>query len=349
MKKASIINAALTPGTKVAPTNEPLLSCTYNEIFEANQRQSTKTKCDDLGASIETKGVKTPIQVTLEPQSQKWVLSPREQTGILICRDLYESTQENRFLYPPISKNTLVGDLEACFNHVAENQLRCRNSFNETSKAVLTIRDLLIQEQMGTTQEEVADEMANRALRIHRQWIAAMTWRHLISLVITNRVLLTTIINPIIAEIRSIRQALNSIFDSGYMDSTPIEFTHHHHHRGQATCKKIKVHSQSQHAKKVNVSRSPSIGPKTPESVTKPDLMGLTAYLAAGFLVELSTAEVGHRGVTYLLGELSVALIDEAPSKRLSIRDCLAQQLPDVIWLQQLRTEPADKTLIQSK
>jgi len=313
MTTPSIFNAVPTGSPKSGSSSKELLSCYDIELFHANQHQLRNPKYNDLLASIEAKGVQTPIQVTFYPQSQKLGLSLGEQTRLVTNRELYERTQDSRFLYPPILKETVLSDFGVCINHVLENQQRSNSPFLETSKAIVTIKDLLIQEPVDTNRETLAVEMASRGLPIRRQTIQGMLWFHEITLILINKVLLKNVTRPIIDKIRSLRIALKRIIDSDYCDSTLIELINHH--RGDISSKKIKAHFQKQKTERVTDSRSSSIVLGIEKSLNKPGLVQMTRSAAAGVPIDLSTVEDGQREGAYLLAEPPGALIDDTPEQ----------------------------------
>lgn len=102
---------------------------------------------------------------------------PGGQTRLLICRELYKETQDDSYLYPPLTKQKFTSDLDLSIRHLVENNLRGDNTFLETANAVLNIRRLLV-ESLGAdpTQDDLANEMSSRGMPIRRQSITAMLY-----------------------------------------------------------------------------------------------------------------------------------------------------------------------------
>ena len=151
------------------------ISCFEIEVFYLNQRRSKNPMHDEIKESIRSKGIQDPLHIVFHPVQKKWVLSQGGQTRLLICRELYDETKADSFLYPPVSKQKFTSDLDLCISHLVENNLRGDNTFLETANAVLNIRNLLA-EGSETTQELLAKEMSSSLSKPMVSSIAALRY-----------------------------------------------------------------------------------------------------------------------------------------------------------------------------
>lgn len=218
------------------------ISCFEIEVFHLNQRRSRNPKYDEIKESARSKGIQDPLHIVFHPGQQKWVLSQGGQTRLLICRELYEETKDDSFLYPPTSKQKFTSDLDLCISHLVENNLRGDNTFLETSNAVLNIRKLLA-ESLGSdpTQEELASEMSRRGMPIRRQSITAMLYlAEELSPYITNQLFLDAASRKVVDAIRSLRNDLFEVKPHSQFDSELVTFINAQN--GSVSLKQIREH-----------------------------------------------------------------------------------------------------------
>lgn len=216
--------------SSVLSTEDVRLSCFDVEVFHLNQRQSLNPLYNEIKESILAKGVQEPIHAVFHPDLNQWVLSQGGQTRLLICRELYESSKDEMFLYPPIIRKKFTSDLDLVVSHLVENHLRGENSFLETSNAVINIRRLMGQSDGGEpTQEALADEMESRGLPIRRQSITSMVYlsEHLAPKV-TNKEFLTKVSRKAIDSIRALRKELSETLSSKDFDQQLIAYINEH-------------------------------------------------------------------------------------------------------------------------
>lgn len=218
------------------------INCFDIEVFRLNQRQSVNPKYDEIKASIRKKGVQDPLCIVHHPDLQSWVLSQGGQTRLRICRELYEETRSDIFLYPPVIKLPFTSDLDLCISHLIENTIRGENTFLETAKAVFEIRNLLTEASAGTpTQGELAESMNDRGLPIRRQSITSMLYLvDELATEITNQAFLDQVSRNMVDGIRSLRKSIEGELAPDLFDSQLIDFINSH--SGGVTVDAIKKH-----------------------------------------------------------------------------------------------------------
>lgn len=218
------------------------ISCFDIDVFHLNQRRSRNPKYDEIKESVRSKGIQEALHIVFHPGQQKWVLSQGGQTRLLICRELYEETKDDSFLYPPTLKQKFTSDLDLCISHLVENNLRGDNTFLETANAVLNIRKLLVG-VLGSepTQEELAGEMSRRGMPIRRQSITSMLYLvEELSPYITNQLFLDLVSRKVVDAIRSMRNELVEVKPHGKFDSELVAFINAQN--GGVSLKQIREH-----------------------------------------------------------------------------------------------------------
>ena len=263
------------------------ISCFEIEVFYLNQRRSKNPMYDEIKESIQSKGIQDPLHIVFHPVQKKWVLSQGGQTRLLICRELYDETKAESFLYPPVSKQKFTSDLDLCISHLVENNLRGDNTFLETANAVLNIRNLLA-EGSEPTQELLAKEMSSRGMPIRRQSITAMMYlAEELAPYITNQAFLDCVSRKVVDSIRTLRNDLAEEMPSEKFDSALVEYVNSQ--PGNLSLKQIREHF----LKKVVAPTTP--GSRSNKAIAKSvsDAFGLSHVvsgseeLPSGFIVSL--------------------------------------------------------------
>lgn len=202
------------------------ISCFDIEVFHLNQRRSKNPKYDDIKESARSKGIQDPLHIVFHPEQNKWILSQGGQTRLLICRELYEETGSQSFLYPATVKQSFTSDLDLCINHLVENHLRGDNTFLETANAVVNIRKLVADSQGAEpTQEELAVEMSRCGMPIRRQSITAMLYlAETVSPNVSNQAFLDGVSRKVIDSIRVLRKSLEQSIPNDDFDAQLVAF-----------------------------------------------------------------------------------------------------------------------------
>ena len=192
-------------------TEHTKVSCFDIHVFEKNPRIFKNPRYDDIKESIKNRGVRQALNIFKHPKTGSWILSQGGQTRLEICRELYEDTQDDKYLYPPVIIGETESDLDLCIDHLIENDLRARNSFYERSIYVHYIAGLLSAEKGSElTQDEISDEMKSRGLPIRRQSITSMRWvADVIAPNVTNTIFLENLTRKSTDQLRSLRKKLS--------------------------------------------------------------------------------------------------------------------------------------------
>ncbi len=182
-------------------------TCFEIEVHPSNHRKYPNPKFSEIKDSIKTRGILNPLQVVFHPTDKRWLLSHGGQTRLLITRELYNETGEERFLYPPITVGEYTSDLEIAANHLIENSLRGNNSFFEIASGVLKISEIMALEYGAVpTQEDISLQMKKLGMPIRRQSITSMLYAvNVLAPSITNTEFLSKMSRKLIDQIRSLK------------------------------------------------------------------------------------------------------------------------------------------------
>ncbi|MDF1746476.1 MAG: hypothetical protein P1V19_22455 [Gimesia sp.] len=277
--------------TSILSGEQGQLSCFDIEVFHLNQRRSRNPKYSEILESARNKGIQDSLHVVYHPVQKKWVLSQGGQTRLLICRELYEETGQENFLYPPTVKQKYTSDLDLCISHLVDNHLRGDNTFLETANAVVNIRKL-IAESNGTepTQEELTEEMSRRGMPIRRQSVTAMLYlSEDIAPKITNSAFLDSVSRKVVDSIRALRNDLGKEFSGDEFDARLVDFINSKPEN--VSLKLLREHFLPGVPAKGNPPRSnKAIASSISNTFGLGDVVLGTDDLQSGFLVNLSEA-----------------------------------------------------------
>lgn len=277
------------PLTSILSNQGSRISCFEIEVFSLNQRRSMNPLYGEIKESILKKGIQNPLHIVFHPIQKKWVLSQGGQTRLLISRELFEETQDEMFLYPPVIQKPYTSDLELCINHLVENHLRGENTFLETAYAVLNIRDLMAKANgEKPTQDALAEEMALKGMPIRRQSITAIFYAsEVLGPNITNSAFLEELSRKTIDSIRAVRKTMEQHLDPSLFDNELIHLINAVNNK--VTIQNIKSYFFNKYLKS---SQIPS--EKAPEAVHHfSSKFGLSGHLVSsdtlpsGFLVSI--------------------------------------------------------------
>jgi ParB family protein of integrating conjugative element (PFGI_1 class) len=282
------------------------VSCFDIDVSPLNQRTSGNPKYEEIRESIRVKGVQHPLSITIDPVSERWMLSRGGQTRLQACRELYNETGEHRFLYPPVIAVDYTSELDICIDHLIENKLRADNTFSETSMAVANIRDALKKNGLYPTQEALACELQARGLPVRRQSITSMLYlANELSPYITNTSYLNSCSRKQIDAIRSLRNELSTRIPCEKFDSILVEFVNR--------SSKHVAHAQLiEHIKRHVGTATPQITSPIDRATRMADSCGLANVIIpsdktkSGFIVKLpDTVNRSQAELCFLLACLS--------------------------------------------
>lgn len=224
--------------------DDPRISCFDIQVFHLNQRIARNPKHAEIKESIRNKGLQDPLKIVFHPDRHKWVLSQGGQTRLLICRELYKETNEERFLYPSVSKQKFTSDLNTCVSHLIENHLRADNSYAETARAVKNIRDIIkARDGQEPSQMKLHEELGQAGMPLRRQSLTGMLYfSDELAPYITNVRFNEEVSRKQIDAIRSLRKELSSdmSMSGDEFDSKLVQFINSH--ESNPPISKIKKH-----------------------------------------------------------------------------------------------------------
>jgi len=119
--------------------------------YERNPRRSENPEYDRIKASIRTSGIDQPLVITQRPGSTDYIVHSGGNTRLLVLKDLYEETGDDRFsrvqcLFKPWNRES-----DVLLAHLRENDLRGGLTFIDKALAVFDIKKLLEEElDIGT-------------------------------------------------------------------------------------------------------------------------------------------------------------------------------------------------------
>jgi ParB family protein of integrating conjugative element (PFGI_1 class) len=267
--------------SSIISTKTALISCFDIDIFRLNPRRTKNPLYEEIKASILRVGLQSPLHIVFHPHSQSWVLSQGGQTRLLICRELYETTGNEAFLYPPIIEKAFTSDLDLCINHWVENHLRGENSFLETSYAVMNVKRLMVEESnIEPTQDQLAEQMALRGMPIRRQSITAIFYSaEILAPNITNQYFLDSLSRKFCDSIRAVRKKLEPVVSPERFDSELIQYIND-------STQIVTIASIKSHFSNLFTQRTPSHISRIPQAVERlSSAFGLSNHLIESDLI----------------------------------------------------------------
>ncbi len=111
--------------------------------YERNPRRCENPEYDRIKASIRASGIDQPLVITQRPGSSDYIVHSGGNTRLLVLKDLYEETGDDRFsrvqcLFKPWNRES-----DVLLAHLRENDLRGGLTFIDKALAILDIKQLL--------------------------------------------------------------------------------------------------------------------------------------------------------------------------------------------------------------
>ncbi|MCU7869627.1 MAG: ParB N-terminal domain-containing protein [Candidatus Thiodiazotropha sp. (ex Lucinoma borealis)] len=114
--------------------------------YERNPRHSENPEYDRIKASIRASGIDQPLVITQRPGSSDYIVHSGGNTRLLVLKDLYEETGDDRFsrvqcLFKPWNRES-----DVLLAHLRENDLRGGLTFIDKALAIFDIKRLFEEE-----------------------------------------------------------------------------------------------------------------------------------------------------------------------------------------------------------
>ena len=126
--------------------------------YDRNPRQGRNPEYDRIKASIRAKGLDQPLVITQRPDSSDYIVHAGGNTRLLILKELYEETGEERFSRVPCLFKPWHREADVLLAHLRENDLRGDLTFIDKALAIFAIKQLL-------EAEPDVDELSQRGLQ----------------------------------------------------------------------------------------------------------------------------------------------------------------------------------------
>jgi ParB family protein of integrating conjugative element (PFGI_1 class) len=114
--------------------------------YERNPRHSENQEYDRIKVSIRANGLDQPLVITQRPGTTDYIVHSGGNTRLLILKELFEETGEERFSYVQCVFKPWNRESDVLLAHLRENDLRGSLSFIDKARAVFDIKQLLEKE-----------------------------------------------------------------------------------------------------------------------------------------------------------------------------------------------------------
>ncbi len=110
-----IASAAAEPSTVAITNIQP---------YERNPRQGRNPEYDRIKDSIRSQGLDQPLVITRRPGSTDYIVFAGGNTRLLVLKELYEETGEEKFARVPCVIRAWQRESDVLLAHLRENDLR---------------------------------------------------------------------------------------------------------------------------------------------------------------------------------------------------------------------------------
>ncbi len=114
--------------------------------YEHNPRHGLNSEYDRIRDSIRTQGLDQPLVITQRPGATNYIVHAGGNTRLLILKELYEETGDDRFSHAQCLFKTWNRESDVLLAHLRENDLRGSLSFIDKARAVFEAKKLLAEE-----------------------------------------------------------------------------------------------------------------------------------------------------------------------------------------------------------
>lgn len=204
-----------TPRDDTCVAAEPLTIAIANiQPYERNPRQGRNPEYDRIKDSIRSQGLDQPLVITRRPGSMDYIVFAGGNTRLLVLKELYEETGEEKFAHAPCVIRPWQRESDVLLAHLRENDLRGSLTFIDKAQALCEARRL-IAEELGVeniSQTQLESELQQAGYRIHQGLISRMFYAVEVLLPLIPQALAAGMGKHHIGRIRALERAARSIW-----------------------------------------------------------------------------------------------------------------------------------------
>ena len=120
-----------------------MVEITSVQPYDRNPRHDRNPEFDRIKASIRAHGLDQPLVITQRPGATDYTVHSGGNTRLLILKELFAETGDNRFSQIPCLFRPWQRESEVLLAHLRENDLRGDLTFIDKAQAVYTLKQLL--------------------------------------------------------------------------------------------------------------------------------------------------------------------------------------------------------------
>ena len=120
-----------------------MVEITNLQPYDRNPRHDRNPEFDRIKASIRAHGLDQPLVITQRPGATDYTVHSGGNTRLLILKELFAETGDNRFSQIPCLFRPWQRESEVLLAHLRENDLRGDLTFIDKAQAVYTLKQLL--------------------------------------------------------------------------------------------------------------------------------------------------------------------------------------------------------------
>lgn len=167
----------LSVDTGAAPESL-IVAITNIQRYERNPRQGRNPEYDRIKDSIRNHGLDQPLVITQRPGAENYIVQAGGNTRLLVLKELYEETGDERFLRIPCMFSPWKCESDVLLAHLRENDLRGSLTFIDKARAVLDVRQLIAEDQgIGEISlRRLETELGRAGYRIANSVLCLMTY-----------------------------------------------------------------------------------------------------------------------------------------------------------------------------
>ena len=191
-----------------------LLDVVSIKPYERNPRRSENPEYDRIKASIRANGLDQPLIITQRPGSTDYIVHSGGNTRLLVLKDLYEETGDDRFsrvqcLFKPWNRES-----DVVLAHLRENDLRGGLTFIDKALAVFDIKQLL-EEELDTGElslRKLQDALETGGYTLSYSLISRMGYATQVLLPLIPQALNAGLGRPQVQRIRALDRAARTVW-----------------------------------------------------------------------------------------------------------------------------------------
>ena len=146
--------------------------------YEHDPRRNVNPEYDRIKDSIRSNGLDQPLAITQRPQSTDYIVHTGGNTRLLILKELYEETGDERFARVPCLFRSWNRESDVLLAHLRENDLRGGLTFIDKARAVFEAKRF-IEEESGVgeiTRKDLVDKLRSSGYSISTTLICQMAY-----------------------------------------------------------------------------------------------------------------------------------------------------------------------------